>query len=212
MGQKLEALRLLEDALKELESPKGSVHATIQKLSRAAILNGNEDIKIWCDIQFGDSRFVPALESLLEILSSGKDQESKDFKSAVDKELMVLKRLGLKQEIHFTNEELALKVNKSGGGYVSIGFIEEQYRALVREKRGNDGTYYVNNLLSHLGYVKKVAHTFASNLFNQLKFAGTVSNSFDVLRAAVDDRLLDLNPVLAEQLMLHSEGGIKLEG
>ncbi|AIV66214.1 helix-hairpin-helix motif family protein [Burkholderia pseudomallei MSHR4375] len=43
-------------------------------------------------------------------------------------------------------------------------------------------------------------------MFNQLKFAGTVSNSFDVLRTAVDDKLLDLNPVLAEQLMLAFRG------
>lgn len=46
------------------------------------------------------------------------------------------------------------------------------------------------------------AHELASQIYNQLKFSGTVSNCFDVLKNAVDDKLLDLNPVIAEQLML----------
>jgi DNA uptake protein ComE-like DNA-binding protein len=51
-------------------------------------------------------------------------------------------------------------------------------------------------------YVKKKAHEFSSVLFNQLKFSSTISNCFDILKSAVDDKLLDLNPTLAEQLML----------
>jgi DNA uptake protein ComE-like DNA-binding protein len=206
MTQKLEALRLLEDVLKELESKKGSVFAAVQKLSRAATLLGNDDIQIWCAIQFADSRYVPALKRLLQIATSKDDATSGKHQIALKEALGRLNELGLKPEIHFTHEELTQKVSESGGGYVSIGFVEENYADLVRTKRGNDGTYYKNNLYSHLDYVRKKAHGFASALFNQLKFANTVSNSFDVLRAAVDDKLLDLNPALAEQLMLAFRG------
>jgi len=65
MTQKAEALRLLEETLKELESQKGSVFAAIQKLSRAATLLGNDDIQMWCAIQFADSRYVPELGKLI---------------------------------------------------------------------------------------------------------------------------------------------------
>ncbi|WP_175751223.1 ComEA family DNA-binding protein [Burkholderia anthina] len=206
MTQKLEALRLLEEALKELESQKGSVFAAVQKLSRAAILLENDDVQKWCAIQFADPRYVPSLEKLLQLAKSEDDGKSNKRQIAINEAFGELGELGLKQEIHFTHEELTKKVDESGGGYVSIGFVEEKYADLVRRKQGNDGTYYKNNLYNHLDYVRKRAHGFASALFNQLKFAHTVSNSFDVLRSAVDDKLLDLNPVLAEQLMLAFRG------
>ena len=167
---------------------------------------GNDDIQMWCAIQFADSRYVPELGKLIKLVTTKDDPKSERFQNALRGVLDGLKTLGLKQEIHFANDELSEKAAESGGGYVSIGFIEERYADLVRTKRGNDGTYYKNNLYSHLGYVRNRAHGFASALFNQLKFADTVSNSFDVLKTAVDDKLLDLNPVLAEQLMLAFRG------
>ncbi|HEY9257670.1 hypothetical protein, partial [Chitinophaga sp.] len=158
MTQKIEALRLLEDALKELESQKSSVYAAIQKLSRAAALVGDQDIKIWCDVQLGDRRFVLALEALLEILMSKADRKSKEFLANYQGALEKLESLGLKQEIHFTNDELNQKAHESAGGYASIGFVEEKYADLVRTKQGNDGTYYKNDLFTHLDYVKKRTH------------------------------------------------------
>lgn len=202
MTQKIEALRLLEESLKELESPKGSIYSAIQKISRAATLLGNEEIQIWCAIQHGDSRYISDLQEFLSYLKSKPDISSDEFKVNYRAFLKKLKEIGLKEEYHFTNEELNIKASESGGGYVSIGFVEEKYADLVRTKQGNDRTYYKNNLFNHLSYVRKKSHEFASNLFNQLKFTGTISNSFDILRTAIDDKLLDINPSLAEQLML----------
>jgi hypothetical protein len=202
MTQKIEALRLLEESLKELESPKGSIYSAIQKISRAATLLGNEEIQIWCAIQHGDSRYISDLQEFLSYLKSKPDISSDEFKVNYRVFLKKLKEIGLKEEYHFTNEELNIKASESGGGYVSIGFVEEKYADLVRTKQGNDRTYYKNNLFNHLSYVRKKSHEFASNLFNQLKFTGTISNSFDILRTAIDDKLLDINPSLAEQLML----------
>jgi Helix-hairpin-helix motif len=98
--------------------------------------------------------------------------------------------------------QTASKAFKSGGGYIGIGSVEEKYAGLIREKLRNDRTYYQSDLHDHIDYVRKKAHDLTSSLFNQLKFEGTISNCFDLLKQAIDDRLLDLNPLLAEQLML----------
>ena len=202
MTPQSEALRLLDETLKELESPKGSVLAGIQKLSRSSSLLSNADIQAWCAVQLGERSYVLALQKLLTALSTKDDPNSAKSKKAIAEAVKELDALKLKHEVHYSNEELNIKAAESGGGYINIGFVEERYADLVRTKRGNDGTYYKNNLYTHLNYVRKKAHDFASVLYNQLKFSGTVENCFDVLKASVDDRLLDLNPVLAEQLML----------
>lgn len=202
MTPQSEALRILEESLKELESPKGSVFASIQKLLRASILLNNDDIQRWCEIQLGESYYVEPLEKLVEVLTSDLADKKKD----TEKILENLSALSLKQNLHYTDEELNIKADHSGGGYISIGFIEERYADLVRTKRGNDRTYYKNSLYRHLNYVRKKAHSFSVTIFNQLKFSGTVNNSFDVLKSAVDDKLLDINPELAEQLMLAFKG------
>lgn len=76
MKQQKEALRILEEALKELESPKGSVLSATQKLSRAAGIIGNENVKIWCSIQFADSKYTTPLKKLLSILVEKNDPKS----------------------------------------------------------------------------------------------------------------------------------------
>lgn len=53
-----EALKLLEEALGELESQKGSVLSGIQKLLRAARIVGDENVAIWCDIQLGKQDYT----------------------------------------------------------------------------------------------------------------------------------------------------------
>lgn len=206
MTQKNEALRLLEESLKELESSKGSVLSAVQKLSRASALVGHQDIQYWCEIQLGEERFVRPLESLFGLFSKEGDGTSEEEKRELRAALEKLEALGLKQDFHYSSKEYQVKCDEASGGYSGIAFIEELYADLVRRKRGNNGKYYKSNLLRHLNYVRKEAHTFASDLFNQLKFSGTVSNCFEVLKAAVDDKLLDLNPVLAEQLMLSFKG------
>lgn len=116
MTQKIEALRLLEETLNELESKKGSISIAIQKLFRAAFLVGEEDIKIWCSIQFADSRFIPDLEQLLKILTSKDKSKEKEQIEHLKK----LKELGIKPSVHLSSEELNIKYDKSGGGYVDM--------------------------------------------------------------------------------------------
>jgi len=61
-----EAQLLLKDALKELEAPKGSVQAGVQKLLRAARMLGDEDVAIWCEIQLGNAKYVATLASAVK--------------------------------------------------------------------------------------------------------------------------------------------------
>ncbi|MCU7962528.1 helix-hairpin-helix domain-containing protein [Shewanella sp. SW32] len=202
MKQQKEALRLLEEALKELESPKGSVLAAVQKISRTSVIIDKQDIHIWCQIQLGEQKYTRALKKFLDTLLAASIDDSKDVADKLEEYREELEKLGLNPDIHYTSEEIVVKSKKSGGGYANIGYIEEMYAALVRTKCGNDGIYYQNNLNQHIHYVRNKAHEIASKLFNELKFSGTIGNCFDILKYEVDDKLLDIDPVLAEQLML----------
>lgn len=202
MTPQSEALKLVEDALEQLESSKGSVLVSVQKLLRASRLLEKDDIGIWCQVQLGEPKYTEPLKKLLDAASSaGQAPISKETQAKIDAARKEVNDVGLK-DMHYTLEELNAKVSESGGGYISIGFVEERYADLVRRKRGNDGTYYKNNLYNHLNYVRKRAHELAAALYNQLKFSGTISNCFDVLKEAVDDKVLDLDVALGEQLML----------
>lgn len=202
MKQQKESIRLIEEALKELESKKGSVLSAVQKISRVSVIIENTDIHVWCLIQLGEQKYSIALSMYLETLLVSIKDNSKEVEEKLAGHQKKLDDLGLNAEIHYPSEELTVKYKEAGGGYVNIGFVEEQYADLLRTKKGNNGTYYKNALNHHINYVRKKAHEIASNLFNQLKFSGTISNCFDLLKNEVDDKLLDLDPVLAEQLML----------
>lgn len=202
MPHKKVALQLIEETLKELESPKGSLLSAIQKLQRTSDIINDDDNKVWCAIQLGDTKYTKPMTEFLKFVIKTENAKTKSFQEKLDKRIQDLAKIGIKANIHYSNEELTLKNIESGGGYNNIGFIEEKYADLVRKKQGNDGTYYKDNLNKHINYVRKKAHKLASKIYNQLKFSGTVSNCFDILKNAVDDKLLDLNPVIAEQLML----------
>lgn len=202
MPHKQIALQLIEETLKELESPKGSLLSAIQKLQRTADIINDDDKKIWCAIQLGDSKYINPLIDLLKFVVETENAKTKTFQEKLNKRIQNLADIGVKANIHYSDEELTLKNVESGGGYSNIGFIEEKYADLVRRKKGNDGTYYKDNLNKHINYVRKKSHEFASQIYNKLKFSGTISNCFDILKTAVDDKLLDLNPTIAEQLML----------
>ncbi len=196
-----QAANLLQEALKELEASKGSVRTGVQRLYRAATLLDDEEVRVWCEIQLGHFRYTGPLEDYTEKLLAYLESKTKKNKQALDEAIKQLHDLGLKRSAHYPTEELGVKANKAGGGYVDIGFVEERYSDLTRAKRGNDGTYYRVNLNSHLSYVRKAAYQQAVSLHNRVAFFGAPASTFDVLKEAVDDRLLDINSELIERLM-----------
>jgi DNA uptake protein ComE-like DNA-binding protein len=161
----------------------------------------DEEVRIWCEIQLGHSRYTKPLGEVTEKARAYAESKSKKNEQALDEATAQLRDLGLEPSAHYSPEELILKANKAGGGYVDIGFVEERYLELTRRKRGNDGTYYQVNLNSHLSYVRKAAYQRAVSLYNRVAFYGAPASNFDVLKEAVNDRLLDINPELAERLM-----------
>ncbi|EHR1015801.1 helix-hairpin-helix domain-containing protein [Vibrio parahaemolyticus] len=200
--RKTESLALIEQSLHELESQKGSLLAAIQKLQRAASLISNEDVVIWCKIQLGDQVYTKDLADFIELLVERSQSPSEELDAKVLSFQQRLTELGMNSNLHWSNEELNVKRVVSGGGYSSIGFVQEKYADLVKTKSGNDGTYYKTNLQEHIAYVTRKAHAIASELHEEIKFSGTISNAFELLKFEIDDQLLDLSPELAEQLML----------
>lgn len=197
-----QATDLLQEALRELETSKGSVRSGVQKLYRAATLLDDEEVRVWCEIQLGHFRYTGPLEDFTEKLRAYSESKTKKNEQAIDEAEKQLRELGLKRSAHYSAEELVAKVNKAGGGYVDIGFVEERYSELTRSKMGNDRTYYQVPLSSHLSYVRKAAYQRTVSLHKRVAFFGAPASNFDVLKEAVDDRLLDINPELAERLMI----------
>ncbi|PEQ53055.1 DNA uptake protein [Bacillus cereus] len=206
MGTKMknDAIKLLEESLEQLENQKGSVLTGVQKLARASKILEDEDTVIWCEIQLGNKQYTKdlkkALEFLVKISKEGKplSEVSKEYKR-------ILKELGengYNPKVHFSPEEVNIKRDEAGGAYQGIGFIEERYNDFVRLKQGGNGTYYKNNLITHISHIKREAHEKATTLYTKTAYTDSARTAFDILKNEVDDKLLDLNPELAEQLML----------
>lgn len=202
--KKAEALKIVEEGLKELESAKGSVTVGVQKLSRAAELVDKKGSYIWAEIQLGNQYYNYPLKQLMTKILADYKKNNKPvnlFSSIYKSDLEKLEKLGIETKILLTPHFVDLKCHEASGGLnVSIDVLEDHLPYL--KKNGNDKTLYLKPVQDHISYIKKVSHTLLSSLHNELKFAGTVTSSFDLLKNAVDDRLLDLDPEIAEQLML----------
>ncbi len=55
---RIQALKLVEETLKEFESPKGSVSAGVLKLNRAARLVNKTTIIKWCELNLGNENYI----------------------------------------------------------------------------------------------------------------------------------------------------------
>ncbi|MCG5264130.1 helix-hairpin-helix domain-containing protein [Acinetobacter pittii] len=206
--KKAEALKIVEEGLKELESPKGSVTVGVQKLSRAANLLNEDEIVAWSQLHLGNQEYTTALDKFFKKVKI-EAEKLKDKNQPVNvnptdelfkKELK--KIIDLHLPLTELNESFSFKTNPKAGGFNSVDFIESKLNTLIREKIGNDGYHYKNPLQAHITYIKKYAFKYLTELHEKLKFSGTITSTFDVLKNAVDDRLLDLDPEIAEQLML----------
>lgn len=201
--KKAEALKIVEEGLKELESAKGSVTVGVQKLSRAAKLLDEQEIIAWTEIQLASPRYINAIRNFSEKVDEEykKEQKAQNIDDQkFSKYINKLKELSmpLKEvpEIH------KYRSNSSAGGYHSVEFIEERHAFITKLKQFTDHVYNLSDLKHHLQYIKKKAIEYLTELDTKLRFSGTITSSFDLLKSAVDDRLLDLDPEIAEQLML----------
>lgn len=201
-NKKDEALKIIEDGLKELESAKGSVTVGVQKLSRAAKLLDDKEIVAWTEIQFATPKYIEALRNFSQKINEAFEKEKKpqniDNKK-FSKELKTL--IDLSIPLNEVSELHKFKMNNSSGGFHSVDFIEERHAFIAKLKQFTDSVYNLSELKQHLQYIRKKALEYLTELDTKLRFSGTITSSFDLLKNAVDDRLLDLNPEIAEQLM-----------
>lgn len=200
--KKAEALKIIEEGLKEIESKTGSVTVGVQKLSRAARLLNRESIYAWAELQLANPMYLNpvrnALEKIQEISELEKDQ--RDYTQA-KKFIDNIEKLGLDYKTQ-VSPMYGYKLSTASGGFNSVNFIEQTFEDLLKNKRPNDGRRSKVNLNAHLNLIKNLTHKYLCDLHDELKFSGTITSSFELLKNAVDDRLLDLDPEIAEQLML----------
>ena len=200
--KKVEALKIVEEGLKELESAKGSVAVGVQKLSRAAKLIDEESIYAWAELQLGNPIYKKPVQEILykihEISQLPKEEQNFDQVTDLVEKLALI---GLDYKTHIS-PEYNMKISENHGGLNSINFIEQTLEGLIKNKRIHDGVRTKIKLSIHLNYIKNAAYKYLSELHDKLKFSGTITSSFDLLKNAVDDRLLDLDQEIAEQFML----------
>ncbi|MHA3078815.1 helix-hairpin-helix domain-containing protein [Acinetobacter sp. ANC 5502] len=202
--KKTEALKIVEEGLKELESAKGSVAVGVQKLSRAAKLLDEKNYYVWAEIELGNQQYITPLRNLIakmveEFSAKNKpiDINTYEYKLLFDD----LDKAGINPKFILTNTFIRMKgIPSTGGLDYSIHHVEDQLPYL--KKHGNDQTLYLTNVQDRIADVKSKCHKYLTELHDKLKFSGTITSSFDLLKNAVDDKLLDLDPEIAEQLML----------
>lgn len=198
--KKTKAINLLEEVLQNLENPKISLSSIIQKLNRAGKLLEEKKLVGWTEIQLGNISYTGILSELVEDFI----ENSKKNTAATKKKLGETKKKAEDAQLLqlVSNDELTAKANVSGGGFSNIGFIEQRYLDLAKSKKGNDGTYYLSNLTNTLSVVRSITYKKASFYHSKYAFSGLPESNFDLLKKFVDDKLLDLDPELGEQLML----------
>ncbi|MCG9493624.1 helix-hairpin-helix domain-containing protein [Acinetobacter pittii] len=202
--KKVEALKIIEEGLKELESPKGSVAVGVQKLSRASNLLDENDIYVWAEIQLGNPKYVYCIGELLNKMLKEFEKTKipiKIYDKIYSKDLEKLKEAGINIDFILTHTFCELKSREATGGIDNSIHILEEHLPYLKKHR-NDSTLYLKDVQEHISYIKRTCHAYLTKLYDRLKFSGTISSSFDLLKDAVDNRLLDLDPEIAEQLML----------
>lgn len=205
MDKKIDALSILEEGLNELESKNGSIAIAVQKLARASFMLGENEVYAWTQLQLGNTKYTAILTRLFKLI----DETPKENGGVTINEDKLKDILGSAKEldIHFNgsndiNELYFHKSSENSGGLNSVVFIEQISETLLKQKKGNDSKHYINNVNAHLVHIKKNCHDHIAYLISKIKYAGTTKSSFDLLKEAVDDKFLEIDPELAEQMML----------
>lgn len=205
MDRKIDALNILEEGLSELESKKGSTAIAVQKLARASSMLDENEIYAWTQLQLGNTKYTNILTSLFKVIDENlKDDGTVEL---TEEKLKDVSESAKELDIYFNgsndiSELYSHKSSASAGGLNSVVFIEQVSENLLKQKVGNDRTHYLNNINSHLSYINKHCHSYISYLINKVKYSGTTKSSFDLLKESVDDKIFEIDPELAEQLML----------
>ncbi|GAB1856294.1 hypothetical protein MHTCC0001_11290 [Flavobacteriaceae bacterium MHTCC 0001] len=202
-SKKDKGISLLDEVIDNLENPKFSLFSCVQKLNRIGKLLNEEKLVIWTEIQLGNTDYTTSIQkwikSYIKNDEEGSNESEKEHKEITEE----LEKLGITLlGSVISSEELSAKANEAGGGFSNIGFIEEKYNDFIKTKRGNDNTYYKTNLNATLSIVKASAYKKASFYHKKYAYEHLPESNFEVLKNNVEDVLFDIDPELAEQLLL----------
>ena len=200
-----EAAVLLREAIEELEDPKGRVATAIRKIRRAASLVNRSDLVRWCRVQLGDYSLLLPIQEFVKTFRLAKEENGGRVVEVGQEAVKKLKEAGIRFGKDITVGEISVKMDQAGGGWQDIEYIEGMRDTLMRLKQGSSGEYYLGNLSNTIAYVRSEAHARAVALYHKLEFADSALTAFDVLKEAVDDKLVSLAPELGEKLMLAFE-------
>lgn len=200
--KKEKGIELLDEVLQNFENPKITLLSIIQKLNRIAKLLDETDLLIWTEIQLGNTSYTLALTKWIQAYLNNEKSKTKTAAKTLLDETTKLDELGIKLGSTILTEELSAKANESGGGFNIIGFIEERYNDFLKHKKGNDGTLYQSNLLNTISIVRSLAYKKASYYHKKYAFSDLPETNFEILKKNVEDVLFELDPELAELLLL----------
>ncbi|WP_299583338.1 hypothetical protein [uncultured Sunxiuqinia sp.] len=202
ISKKEKGIELIEEILTDIDNPKISLISSVNKLNRASKLLNEKATLLWTEIQLGNTTYTLPLTNWLNTYLANQENKTK----ANEKKLKTLddelNKLGIELGKIIEGDELSAKINESGGGFKNIGFVEERYADITKFKKGNDGTYYQSNLLNTLTIVKSLTFKKASALHSKYAFESLPQTNFEFLKNKVEDVLFELDPELAEMLML----------
>ena len=178
-GLHQECLELAKQALQCLQRRDiGDVTRAIRKLQLCANLLNDEDLKKWCAFHLGEYDYrLPRFE---------KDLDEEEIKTYLPTLIREIKKIGVDVSI----EEIIVKVENGNQRLANIDFIETKYGQFIKEKKGNDGTYYRDNLLNAIVICANAASNRATKLYTAFSFGEIPRRQFDVIREQVDTLLL----------------------
>lgn len=205
-SKKDKAISLLEEVIENLENPKFSIFSAVQKLNRIGKLLNEDSLTIWTEIQLGNSNYTIALKNWIDSYLQNQNNKTKESEKKLAEDTQKLEEAGIKLGTIVTNDEFSAKASESGGGFLSIGFIEEKYNDFIKTKKGNDGTYYKSNLANTLSIIKSIAYKKASYYHKKYAYESLPESNFDILKEKIDDVLFDIDPELTEKLLLAFKG------
>jgi len=200
--KKEKGISLLVEVLENLENPKLPLFNSIQKLNRIGKLLNEEELTIWTEVQLGNVLFTLPMQNWLDSYAINEKENSKKSKKDLAENFAKIEELGIELTSIFTSEELTAKSIESGGGFSNIGFIEEKYNDFIKSKRVTDGTFHKSSLSRNLSIVKTIAYKKASFYHKKYAYETLPESNFEILKNNVEDVLFDIDPELAEMLML----------
>ncbi|EAD8602631.1 hypothetical protein AF306_15725, partial [Listeria monocytogenes] len=199
MDKRQEATELVKKAKNIFLDDRSKIYSGLYLLKQVATLLDDEELLVWVNLELGDPIITRSVKNTLEDYAEHvKMKKKKEF---IFPKTVNGKPFDFKKFID--SGESTRKYSTSAGGFQSIEVVEKIYDTFLK-KLSNKGVEleHRKKLIEYLAIVRNIALEKTIPIHDQLVYSDTLRDGFDFLKEQIDDKLLDLNPVAAEQLML----------